>query len=48
MWVCQYCYDELLSRGEELIVLSEVELEEPMRCEWCDEDDEYMLEIEFK
>lgn len=36
MWICEYCIQELRSRGEEVYVGN---LSDSNKCCWCDEED---------
>ena len=43
--VCQYCIQEMKSRGEKIFI-GDIVIEEKI-CEWCGEEDDDLREIEF-
>ena len=44
--VCQYCIEEIKSHGEKIFI-GDIVTEEKT-CEWCDEEDDELHEIEFR
>lgn len=46
MHICAHCIAAIKSRGEQMMVSSEP-VEDDYHCEWCEEDDDEVYEVEF-